>query len=366
MIRAHQIIHNYRLLLLLAVTLLPSMKPVSGQICCPGCLCEKQRAYCTPECHPTWGYHQTCWRRFPPLQPCCGWGDFCPTCQTGCNFQGSCNTQGGCNTTQGLEMGTINMVQPGARPGNVVYDNNGMDFSAPMVVPQNQNSAVLMQQPNNTFSGNGENADFSPTLPNTTPGAPIQSNGFPAAVPQSGSELTPQPVPNNQLPLPNSNAMPPLINQPGTPMNSPMPQNNDSQQQISFHRPLVAQSLPQQTGQPYLQYGAGPQAVMYGSDMPPTAIAPSNSIPSMNVGATWTDRMRLRMAGLRNAFRAPRTPTPATFSRGRSSALGAASPPVWTQQHQSYPASQPVIDGQPGAVETKPSLWARIRNAAWN
>lgn len=42
--------------------------------------CEKdERCQINPACHPTYGYHQTCWRRFPPLPPC----ESCESCQTG-------------------------------------------------------------------------------------------------------------------------------------------------------------------------------------------------------------------------------------------------------------------------------------------
>lgn len=37
------------------------------------------REQVNPACHPTFGYHQTCWRRFPPLPPC----DICQQCQPG-------------------------------------------------------------------------------------------------------------------------------------------------------------------------------------------------------------------------------------------------------------------------------------------
>lgn len=52
---------------------------------------HKSREQVSPACHPTFGYHQTRWRRFPSLPPCddC---NTCPagTCQTGSSQTGSC------------------------------------------------------------------------------------------------------------------------------------------------------------------------------------------------------------------------------------------------------------------------------------
>lgn len=44
------------------------------------CCGRADRPQISPACHPTWGYYQTCWRRFPPLEPCVGWGDTCDVC----------------------------------------------------------------------------------------------------------------------------------------------------------------------------------------------------------------------------------------------------------------------------------------------
>jgi len=47
---------------------------------------EEQRAQVSPACHPTYGYHQTCWRRFPALPPC----ENCDTCPTATCHDGNC------------------------------------------------------------------------------------------------------------------------------------------------------------------------------------------------------------------------------------------------------------------------------------
>ena len=44
---------------------------------------NEERTKVSPACHPTFGYHQTCWRQFSPLPPC----HSCNTCQ-----DGSCET----------------------------------------------------------------------------------------------------------------------------------------------------------------------------------------------------------------------------------------------------------------------------------
>lgn len=38
---------------------------------------EHDRPYCSPACEQGWGYHDTCWRRFPATEPCTDWGAHC-------------------------------------------------------------------------------------------------------------------------------------------------------------------------------------------------------------------------------------------------------------------------------------------------
>jgi|GEM_PF-3452830 len=50
---------------------------------------DDERTQVSPACHPTFGYHQTCWRRFPPLPPC---DSNCESCHDGTCMDGSCQT----------------------------------------------------------------------------------------------------------------------------------------------------------------------------------------------------------------------------------------------------------------------------------
>lgn len=80
--------------------------------------CDPPRAYCTPECHETWGYHQQCWRKFPPLTPCAGTGDFCPTCPSGHS-----------------DAAWQNPAAAGYAPGTVLYGGSPTTGPAPPATP---------------------------------------------------------------------------------------------------------------------------------------------------------------------------------------------------------------------------------------
>ncbi|GAB5445004.1 MAG: hypothetical protein Fues2KO_53530 [Fuerstiella sp.] len=153
--------------------------------------CDPPRAYHTPECHPTWGYHQTCWRKFPPLQPCAHTGDYCPT--------------GGCPTCGPNGATLPQNYAPTYSDGNVIYDGQ-----LPLQVPQ-QNAGMTPPQ------------NFAvPTYPNTVPPMPTHGQPFmvpqqqqPAAAPTYPTPGTPQPIPSQDNSIP---ANPPVQNAP--PQNS--------------------------------------------------------------------------------------------------------------------------------------------------
>ena len=54
----------------------------AGLFCNMQC-CQQPRAYFSPACEPAWGYHQTCWRKFPELEPCSGRGRLLPIMHDG-------------------------------------------------------------------------------------------------------------------------------------------------------------------------------------------------------------------------------------------------------------------------------------------
>ncbi len=53
-----------------------SLLVISTGLACGGHLFrhDPDRPVVSPACHPAWGYHQTCWRRFAPVPPCDGCG----------------------------------------------------------------------------------------------------------------------------------------------------------------------------------------------------------------------------------------------------------------------------------------------------
>lgn len=89
-----------------------------------------RRDHTSPACHPTYGYHQTCWRRFPALLP----HETCDICDPGM-AQSPC-ADGSCQVPpfyqpQALPMGT----QPSPMP---VYGGHSMFYGAgqsPVPVP---------------------------------------------------------------------------------------------------------------------------------------------------------------------------------------------------------------------------------------
>lgn len=282
--------------------------------------CDPPRAYYTPECEPTWGYHQTCWRQFPPLKPCVGWGDYCPTCQTGDQGQYSPN----------VDMGTLQ--------GGTVYHNDGSfnGMGPNTQVPQVPSNGMNYQS-GPVYSTTPGGAMMVPG-PGSVPGAPLPMNG---SVPNAPAPSNMQPQPVNPVPMnPQNLPLPPLPGQAGSPeVSSSYPA---AYMRTPAVRPMrsVSQSQPLPSswqGQPTQQWQPAPQSQppqfypngqVYPAGQMPNIVSPASAAPALS------ERISNGAARLRNAVSG-------------------------TRQNETYrpdPSARP----QPAPVPQKPSLWSRL------
>lgn len=136
---------------------------------------DHKRPYCSPACDQAWGYHDTCWRQFPPTEPCTDWGAHCAAYAS----------DGSMNYGAGVSPG-LNAVGP---------------YTGVPMVPQMQQPLMLQQQlgPQN-FQQQG------PSTMNSAPQGNWNSyNANPAPVPPSGranNTRTYGPSVTNDLPAP--------------------------------------------------------------------------------------------------------------------------------------------------------------------
>lgn len=194
MIRVDQIVKRHRILILTAMLATSCCTASAGLwypgVFCPGWCCDPPRAYCTPECHPTWGHHQTCWRQFPPLQPCCGWGEYCAP---------NAAPQS-CQTCQPGYSGPIDGQASGDFiPNGVITGGDGMLL--------NGNGAIqVMQAPGSHLQmmPNGANRVqqqiLTPAPANAYSAQPAPAAGGSAPLLQNGASA-PTPMPQSDLPL---------------------------------------------------------------------------------------------------------------------------------------------------------------------
>lgn len=188
--------------------------------------CGHKRPYCTPACHPTWGYHETCWRQFPPTKPCTDWGAHCSACATGDTYNYGNTANPGINANMphssvpmvpamqqpqvgGMMQQPLMIQQPGQNPqmfggpmNNAVPQGNWNAYNAnPAPVPPVGNQAIspLPPQPNGprTFGPAAPNGQ----LPNGQPGGNQPSGNQPA----NGQQGNSQPQNGEQLQLPGLN-----------------------------------------------------------------------------------------------------------------------------------------------------------------
>lgn len=117
---------------------------------------DHKRPYCSPACEQAWGYHDTCWRQFPPTEPCTDWGAHCSASATGGGFN------------YGNEM------NPGL--------NAGGPYTGVPMVPQIQ-QPLMMQQP---MAGQNYQMQGAPVMNGAPQGNWNSYNANPAPVPPSG------------------------------------------------------------------------------------------------------------------------------------------------------------------------------------
>lgn len=197
-----------------ALTFCASSSATAGLFCNLDC-CQGPRAYYSPACEPAWGYHQTCWRQFPEVEPCSGWGDYCPSCQTD---DGGVVNAGG-YPANGMQMAPNMQLAP-----NMKYQSMPPVMQGPPTViqqPAPRNYAAPMQQsqsyptpnynpPIQSAPGYGQPMQAMPSFD-----SPIQMNqNFGAPRNNASPALQPVLVPEPELaPAPQGEGvMPPLPN----------------------------------------------------------------------------------------------------------------------------------------------------------
>ncbi|APZ95108.1 hypothetical protein Fuma_04762 [Fuerstiella marisgermanici] len=267
------------------ISLLTANAAVAG-LCCG----DLPRAYYSPACEPAWGYHQTCWRRFPCLEPCTGWGDYCPTCERddGVQYAGAWEEQ---PPVQGQIVPAAPLqgqyLQGVPMQGNVIHQNGGQQM-APMSSLQIPSAGGMQPAPYSPPAGavpyyGGAPTHGGPTAPpQGGAGAPIPMNGnTPAPGPENGQrQMTPSPTnpyPSNTTPMPMDEDVLPMPSAEDQTRIYQMPNGYTQQTSYKGYRGPTNYGghpirQPQQVSQPAVQqqpqlYG-GPQAGITGQQVP--------------------------------------------------------------------------------------------------
>lgn len=148
---------------------------------------SNRREQTSPACHPAYGYHQTCWRRFPALPPCDTYG-------TG--LSSSMCEDGSCQTVP-VEITDPMIMEPQAVPDWQLGGHSGRYSSVQSPVPMNTNS--VHNRPDSAAAPLGGPIP-QPLTPAPTgggryqPGHSLLSPPQPAPLPQS-IPSTPRPTP---------------------------------------------------------------------------------------------------------------------------------------------------------------------------
>ena len=204
------------------------------------CCNNNKRPRISPACHPTWGYHQTCWRRFPCLEPCVGWGDMCDVCPP----QGT-----GVQPGRPVLQGPPRVIQPGLQV------HPGIKLGQPPVILQLPGAGAPINQippdatviPQNQVPPHGD-----PRVILQPPGAGAPINQIPP-----GAIVIPQnqaPQPTRTTPVPAIQAPPhgdpPVLpvnpaplNESALPAAPPLPQQSFRYQRNSIQQTVHGQSI---------------------------------------------------------------------------------------------------------------------------
>lgn len=168
---------------------------------------RKNRVTIYPGCSPTWGYHQTCWKQFPPVAEC----DTCSTCNSGMaeGIPGMTipNSQwaNGVNVPGSMESLPVPQLQysPGhSGPASSRYQvqprRPGQDDRFP--TQQNSDSSSQLSAPGNTVPQ--EASPYSPPAPSLGPANPIPDVPLPAIPGERTQPAIPTPdTSHTQLPV---------------------------------------------------------------------------------------------------------------------------------------------------------------------
>lgn len=211
-------------------------------------------------CQPLWGYHPTCWRRFPAVPACPGEAS-CPTCPSSAAdvpFARETVT-GGVSTWRRDSEELVPQADPAAgwqpTPGHSVrqFSSDGSSDGPPIhVLPNGGDPAAVIDTP-------------SPPIPQTSPlqDAPSGTQSSPM-LPDLPELPAPLPQPSEQTPDPRGALLPsPFPSQSRYPMTRPTvpgagwsqqssssryaPVNGPSHSHAVVPRTTEPQSLPQQT-----------------------------------------------------------------------------------------------------------------------
>ncbi|MEZ6122950.1 MAG: hypothetical protein R3C49_07215 [Planctomycetaceae bacterium] len=186
-----------------AVILAASASGASAGLFCDW-RCDPMRPFYSPACEPAWGYHETCWRRFPQMESCNGWGDYCPACQADGGAASGDYYADGAVPVQQFEAVPDQSYQMIPQAGT--YSGTPTMQGAPLVVPgQTVVQPQQSYQPGLRYEAPGNNA--------------YDANPRPSAI-------APNPVPQPQDTLPAPDMMSPEVAPTMPPLPEPYQQSS--------------------------------------------------------------------------------------------------------------------------------------------
>ena len=186
-----------------ALTLASATSVSAGLFCNLQC-CQQPRDWYSPACEPAWGYHQTCWRKFPPVEPCSGWGDYCAACDTngGGGIAPGAYQDGGYGMDTHQQAIPLQPISPQVLQAPPAVINQPSYHAAPTQNYGGQNYAAPMQAtPSYGGQGYGAGADSGPSYNyNASPNYGTPLNIEPSQPEGGAGDLPPQPQVEPRLP----------------------------------------------------------------------------------------------------------------------------------------------------------------------
>ena len=252
--------------------------------------CDDERTKVSPACHPTFGYHQTCWRQFPPLPPC----NSCDTCQDGNCQDGNCQIP----IYQPQAMAPIPQPNPAfspdmqsgryhsghsAMPGSMPPGGHEV-LSSPGPFPMETSQPVMGGHSTGSRYGQGPSATGN-SIP--APVSPMMQTP-PAAPSNHGSPIPLPPVPS----APNHHSTGLFL--PSQALAQPQTVTGNGRYGMSARRQarmpaqLVGQPVPAPIPQRGYQSQPAPRSNRYRSVGQPRPLTPNNQAAPSRVRATTT------------------------------------------------------------------------------